>query len=161
MVSPMIMWNIWMARNRCNFDDAPMLSTTILDAIRADVLLLHNAAKVVHTSSIVDIDLLSWVGISPLAEKASMHILLRWIASPPSGAKLYTDEPSIGNSGHAGDSGTIRNCYGKLFLAYANYYGIKASFEAEALVLLDGLGLCKREHIEHVCVEVDSLVILI
>lgn len=82
MLSPLIIWNIWKARNKCKFDCAPMLLNNILDAIHVELLLIHNATKVNYTSSSMDTCFLCWIGISLKFEKVYTYFLVRWIASP-------------------------------------------------------------------------------
>lgn len=41
MLPPLIIWNIWKARNICKFEDVPMSVHAVLESIRSELYMLH------------------------------------------------------------------------------------------------------------------------
>src|SRR4051812_7577043 len=73
--------------------------------------------------------------------------------------QIKLDGASKNNPGHSGGGGILRDCQGRLLLAYGNYYGIQTSIWAKARVVCDGLKFIKDWCISHLWLDLDSLIL--
>lgn len=159
MLPVLIVWNIWKLRNKHRHQNVPMTLTTILEQIRLDTIVLYKAAQKLLPTKSTDPEMLKWLSLSPHVEKASMPIIVRWIARPYNWAKINCDGSSRGNPGHSGGGGLLHDHKGEMILAYGNYYGINTSLFAKTKALCDGLEMANNNRISQLWVEVDSMVL--
>ena len=66
----------------------------------------------------------------------------------------------MGNSGHAGGGGIIRNEEGKLIKGYARAIGTTTSVTAELWALRDGIQLCLELNLPAVIIELDAVLVI-
>ena len=76
-------------------------------------------------------------------------------------AKLNSDGSALGNPGHVGGGGVIRDHNGKWLKGYARSLGCTNSCMAELWVLRDGLLLARDMGLNSLIIELDALSVVL
>ncbi|XP_042964656.1 uncharacterized protein LOC122298876 [Carya illinoinensis] len=92
--------------------------------------------------------------------KRKNFLLVKWMKPSPGWFKLNVDGSSLGNPGHMGAGGVIRDAKGNLIWAFAKELGYGLNNEAELSALYYGLLFCKDLDIGRVEIELDSLLVV-
>ena len=73
--------------------------------------------------------------------------------------KLNSDGCCKGNPGNGGGGSILRDDTGQVIFAHADFYDDTTNYIAEAKALLQGLHICKTRGMDHIDIEVDSLML--
>ncbi|KAL0373102.1 UNVERIFIED_CONTAM: putative ribonuclease H protein [Sesamum calycinum] len=95
-----------------------------------------------------------------LQEKASNPKIIKWLRPIVGWWKLNCDGASKGNPGRAGAGGLIRDCRGRMFLAFAIGLDIQMNVFSKLFVIVKGLQLARDASCTHLYIEIDAKVVL-
>ncbi|KAM7487416.1 hypothetical protein LguiB_024900 [Lonicera macranthoides] len=86
-------------------------------------------------------------------------IVNQWFCPRPGRYKLNSNGCCKGNPGEGGGGSILRDEKGQVVFARAEYYINVKNTVAEARALLQGLLVCKDNRLDHIDIEVDSLIL--
>ena len=138
---PFGVWSIWLHRNKVVFggNNPPKLNSYEV---------ITKAAK------------FAFSGVNGKNVRVKTTVQVRWTSPPVQWVKLNSDGSSMGNPGHAGGGGIIRNAEGKWIKGYERSIGNTTSIAAELWALRDGIQLCLELNLPAVIIELDAMLVV-
>ena len=152
----LICWELWKARNQAIFNSI----TVRLTHICRQVVCLLSGIREAHPLALPNSENDAWsrLGLlpSPVRPPPLKWISLVWSLPSFPYSKLNVDGSSLGNPGHSGGGGIVRDHHGQVQGIFSTYYGYCTNMEAETRALLEGLQFCLSLGLVRVIVHMDA-----
>ncbi|XP_071902720.1 uncharacterized protein [Coffea arabica] len=150
----LICWELWKARNQVVYENVFLRPPYICRQIVWHL----NAIGAAHPFACANDDTWRRLGLLPIFKmpKLLKCIPLVWSSPQYLYSKLNVDGSSLGNPGHSGGGGLVRDYHGQVIAAFSAYYGFCTNMEVESRALLEGLLLCVSLGLVKVIVHMDS-----
>ncbi|KAL2534444.1 Uncharacterized protein Adt_07795 [Abeliophyllum distichum] len=142
IVSLLILWFIWTARNDAKYQDISMESKKIIWKVYHTITLLHTGClfRVIHWRG--DIYITPLFGIFLTTPSLPLPVLVYWRTPPGGSYKVNTD--GCVKDGFASRGWIIRDSSGQCVSAFFSSYGECSILEAELRAIFDGIILVQR-----------------
>ncbi|OVA00244.1 Reverse transcriptase zinc-binding domain [Macleaya cordata] len=149
-----IMWEIWLERNRRIHNESPASLTSIRFKVVKWIQDINPRLKVKQSSPVIIKNFLASFHISLIHVRRKPITVLRWSTPPPGYFIINTDCASISMTAACG--GVVRDNQGQIVVAFHSFYSSGTNNQVESRALMDGLALCQQIGIRRIAVRVDS-----
>ncbi|KZV49214.1 hypothetical protein F511_41702 [Dorcoceras hygrometricum] len=155
----LILWFIWIARNDSKYRSISLRATTIIRNIKFYITTASSAGLIKPEH---------WKGCLSTAQNFQVQIkghvrtsisIITWIKPPDLWFKLNSDG-CRSNEGFISTGGLIRDTTGQVRVAFHGFLGVGSILKAELTAILQGLIICKQQHLFPIWIETDSAVAL-
>ncbi|KAG6702808.1 hypothetical protein I3842_07G054300 [Carya illinoinensis] len=151
-----ISWKLWERRCKARYEEKANTVESVWHAIKLWLRRVVDQVMKVSSVSTRDIDILNRLDIPVLNPKPKRVRVVRWTRPRQGWVKLNIDGSSLGNLGHSGAGGVIRDDNGRLIVAYSVSLGHGTNNFAEFQSLLEGVRRCHTLGFSRVQIETDS-----
>lgn len=157
-VAVQICREIWVARCAATFESKAMKARAICLRVLQRVQLINLITCPTRKYTRIQENSLEIMGISHTRVRPKQGVWCKWDTLSRGWFKLNIDGSAIGEKITVG--GIIREDQGKFIGGFSVWYGTRTNTLAELLALRHGLLMCLAMNIAQVCVESDSMVVV-
>ncbi|KAL0304188.1 UNVERIFIED_CONTAM: putative ribonuclease H protein [Sesamum radiatum] len=134
----LILWSMWRMRNEAKFNDARFSSYWIIRQVSSYLTRIYKAGGMKSVQWKGDLVIASKMGFVFPKPAVLNPKIIRWLRPAAGWWKLNCDGASKENPGKAGAGGIIRDCRGRMVLAFATGLNIQTMFLLNYSPLLRG-----------------------
>ncbi|XP_071909759.1 uncharacterized protein [Coffea arabica] len=158
VLPPLICWELWKARNMTMYEGIVSTPSRLCWNIKALLLGMSQARPFIQATQDDRELVLSGLSINMTQMERPFLHWVTWTRLPLGYVMLNIDGSSLGNPGHSGAKGILRDPEGHILSAFSLFLGPMTNMEAEALALLEGMRA--SVDIPYLHIEMDSQVLL-
>ncbi|KAL0400828.1 UNVERIFIED_CONTAM: putative ribonuclease H protein [Sesamum latifolium] len=156
----LILWSMWRMRNEAKFNDARFSSCRIIRQVSSYLTRIYKAGCMKSVQWKGDLVIASKMGFVFSKSVVLNPKIIRWLRPAVGWWKLNCDGASKENQGKAGAGGVIRDCRGRMVLAFATGLDIQTNIFAELFAIVKGLQMAREADCTQLLIETDAKVVL-